>query len=286
MANEKSKEVAVKAQAGEMAAYDYGEELGTGFENQTQADYKLSWLTVLQSLSPQCKPPKDGGIEGAQPGQLFITGEDAIYDPDKEDLVVIPCYTDHVFVEWEKRKNGGGFVAIHQITDPVVTEAKAKCKFAELETEAGNDLVETFYIYALIEHSLDPVIIGFSSTKIKIYQDLMTKLRKHQIKVDGGRRVNPPLFANRCLVKTKLQKNNKGEYYNFLIVPAEPKVVDKNTGEVTVSALAASLIPFDDPRIEAAVELKEMIRSGKAEINYDAQNAGNGGAQEDEKAHF
>lgn len=278
-----SKEVAT-VKTGDVSTYAYSQDDGSGFENQTQADYKISWLTVLQSLSPQVKAPKDGGIEGARPGNLFITGDDQLHDPDETDLVLIPCCTEHVFVEWEPRAKGGGFVARYSINDPVVLEAKAKGKFGALKTVAENDLVETFYVYALTEHDQNPVIIGFNSTKIKVYQEWMTKLRKHQINV-GGSRQTPPLFANRCLFSTIAQHNNKGDFYNFKITPAEDAVVDKKTGEVTASALAASLIPPGDLLLEAAIALKDMVQSGKAEVDYDAQDTATE-APSDEKAHF
>lgn len=283
MSEETKKEVAT-VKAGDVSTYSYSQEDGTGFENQTQADYKISWLTVLQSLSPQVKPPKDGGVEGARPGNLFITGSEELYDPDEEDLIVIPCYTEHIFVEWEPRAKGGGFVGRYEITDPVVVAAKANGKFGELKTEAGNDLVDTFYVYAITEHDLNPVIIGFSSTKISVYQSWMTKLRKHQIQV-GDHRETPPLFANRSLFSTVSQKNNKGEFYNFQITPAVSEIVDKKSGEVISSALAASLLPPGDPRIEAALALKNMVQSGKAKVDYAAQNAGSA-PSEDAKAPF
>lgn len=274
-----SNEVAVTG--GNVATYAYGSEDGTGFENQTQADVKIPWLKLLQDTNPEVKR---GGLEGAEAGMLLI-GDDELYG-EEEGIVIIPCFTEHTFVEWEPRDKGGKFVARHDITSQVVADAKAKYKFGEYKTEAGNDLVDTFYVYAITEHDLAPLIIGFNSTKISVYQTWMGKLRKHLIQLENGNKVNPPLFANRVRITSKGQKNNKGDFFNFVISPAEEDITDAKTGEVVKSALAASLLPPDDERLKTAVEVKKIIQSGQAKVDFNAQTAESEATQEDGKAHF
>ena len=263
-----STDLAKKTASTELTAFDYGEDAGSGFENQTAADYSIPFLGVLQQMSPQVKDPDDGGIAGARPGMLLNTVTEELYSA-KEGLQFVPAHTEHVFVEWVPRESGGGFVAVHQINSDVVKRAKANAReYGKYRTDAGNDLVETFYVYGITCDDRDAgemLVIAFTSTKIKVYKRWNTKIGMFQIKTGDGRKVRPPLFAHRVKLTTSKEKNNKGEFYNLAINPAE-------------TDLTASLLSPDDPRFMAAKECKRMVESGMARAAYDSQdNAGGGG---------
>ena len=54
-----------------MAEYvDYGEDAGAGYDADTASDIQVPRIALLQSLSPQCAPVKEGGMEGAEAGAL------------------------------------------------------------------------------------------------------------------------------------------------------------------------------------------------------------------------
>lgn len=268
---DKKNELAKRAEGKLAPKYDYGNDAGAGWENTGTDDFTIPFLAILQSNSPQLAETEAEYIEGAKVGMLMNTATQELYD-GKTGLQLVPCYTQHLFVEWRNRQtDGGGFIGIHAADSKVVAEAKAASKqfgkyIVPVPDGIDHDLVETFYIYALIvdgDELIGPCMVSFSSTKIKAYKNIMTPLR--QVK---GR---PPLFAFRLDVTTVAEKNAKGSFYNFKIVPANGSVVD-------------SLLPPDHDFVLAGKEFKEQVAEGKAKIDHGGGNAGNGDG--DEKVPF
>jgi len=248
----------VKPEGGALAMPDFGAFAGMGFENQTSQDMAIPFLAVLQALSPQVQESDPTYIPGAKPGDLIntVTGE-LIQRP----ATFVPCYTEHVYVEWVPRDAGGGFVAVHGYNSEVVVSAKAKAeKFNELKTPEGNDLIETFYVYGLLldapdaQSSSTPIVIAFTSTKIKVYKALMTKLRT----IKG----NPPLFAFRLAITSVDAKNKKNQpYKNFKITPVGATLFDSANLPGT---------PFAG-LLEEGKALVEAIKGGLARAAVESQ---------------
>ena len=270
MATSKSVE-AKKDQA--MAAYDYGDDAGSGYESQSGDDIAIPFVSVLQSNSPQCADEDST----ARPGMIYNTvTEEAV--SGKEGLVLIPATTQHVFVEFVPRDEGGGFVGVHQVDSPEVKQAKSSCEFGQYKSSAGNELVETFYVYGVMEdddgNAGGMAVLAFTSSKIKVYKRWNTKLRMFTIN-NGGRKIRPPLFAHRVRLTTEKEKNAKGEFFNFKLQPAE-------------GDLQSSLIPPGDERMEAAKQCKDLIEGGEARASYETQEATSRvpGSDDDEPAPF
>jgi len=268
---QQSTEVVKKEEGGgEVQPYGaYGEYAGAGFEDTTSEDYSIPFLTVLQALSPQVQG--EAALEGAKPGMLFNTVTGELFE-GKTGLEFVPAHRERVYVEWVPRDQGGGFVGRHEQTSEIVMKAKQRASDpTSLKTEAGNDLIDTAYVYGIICHEdgrLESVVLAFTSTKLKVYRHLMTKLRQFTVQVNG-KKVNPPLFAYRLRVTTTTEKNKKGSFYNFKISAAE-------------GSLADSLLSTEDERFQAAVSLRNMILSGTAQANYESQGAEGGGAGGDD----
>lgn len=265
MAKRETTELAEQPKAGALAnIYDYGSEAGSGFENQTSADVKLPFITVLQDLSPQTKKNKPEFIQGAEPGILINTVTLELM-PDGVDFV--PATTEHVFVEWVPRNSGGGFVGKHAPNSDIVAQARAESKeFGKLKTANGNDLIETFYVYGIaISNGMPiPAVVAFSSTKIKVYKRWMTRVRTFQIDVNGRRQV-PPLFAHLARIGTVPETNKRGDdYFNFSVEPSN--------GDI-----ASSLLPPTDERFQAARSLREMVTRGAVQTSEESV-AATGGA--------
>ena len=217
----------VKAQDSTLAnQVDFGEFAGMGFENQTSDDVAIPFLNIIQHGSPQRLKNCPQYIEGANAGDVFnsVTNE-LLPNP----ACIVPCTTEHVYVEWIPREEGGtggGFVGVHALDSEVVLTAKQNAtERNKLKTESGNDLVETFQIYALLldsplaTESISPIVIGFTKTKIKVYKQLMTKLKTIKSR--------PPLFAFRLAISTfeDMSKNNE-PFQNFVIDAANGSLVE------------------------------------------------------------
>ena len=187
------------------AVYDYGDHAGAGFENTGREDYQVPMLYVTQALSPLVQEKK------VEAGMLVnnVTGE--VFD----EIVLVPCLTQHVFVEWVPREKGGGFVGVHSIDSPEVAQAKASSKeFGDYWLPNGNQLVETFYVYC-VTPAMEQVILPISSSKIKKYRGWMTRARSILVPLRDGRRINPPLYAHRYRLSITQEKGQQGIYYNI-----------------------------------------------------------------------
>lgn len=256
----KGTEVAVKDENTALAdASLYEQYAGSGFENQTADDYAIPFLQILQALSPQLE-----GNDNLKVGMIINTVTGEVFG-GKDGISFVPATTQHVFVEWKPRDQGGGFVAVHQPDSDLVRHVASTQEFGNYHTPEGNDLIETFYVYGvqvLEDGSGMEAVLAFSSTKIKKYKGWMTKAKTIQIQLPDGRRFPAPLFAHRYRLKTLNEKNKHGSFSNWDVV-----------GFDGASALECRLPP-SDPIFQQAVAVKDMIESGKARAAYESQTPG------------
>lgn len=297
MSKEKSKEpnaglTIPSPSGGAIVKYDYGEDAGGGFENQTDKDQNVPFFNVLQSNSPAVQENK---IEGARAGMIVNTATNDLYEatpPRGAGILVVPCITDRVFLEYVKRDKGGGFRGRHKPESKVVIESMAIAEkeglaFGEYPMPGAPDheLTETFELYLLLcqpgEEPL-PGVFGFQSTKIKHYKNWNSRLRRLTLPRfdEAGNQVgkfNPPIFAHLTRITTWLDKNSFGSFYNVSVK------ADQNDN------LPASMLAPDDLRYQMARDFKDFVLSGKAKIDYEkadgvAGQAGGGGRSADESA--
>lgn len=239
------------------AKWDYGQDAGSGFENQTQDDYQIPFLNQLQALSPEIGGSKDEKIAGAEVG-MFINSVSKKLLPE---VILVPCMTKHTFVEWKPREQGGGFVAEHAIDSPIVAEAKAAAAgdITKLKTEQGNDLIDTFAIFAILldepfaKEPSDMVVISFAKTKAKRYREIMTRLRTCK------EARNAPLFAHQLRMTSTDEVNPaKQPYKNVKLTPAVENDVVK------------SMLEPGHPILDAARALGDSVKAGAAKANFDS----------------
>jgi hypothetical protein len=199
----KKKAVAKPTEVG-VSYYDETD-AGAGFEDFTQDDIAIPFINVLQKLSPQVDEDNALFIDGAKPGMLFNTVTDELFDKDK-GIVVIPVHRVHQYIEWVPRDSGGGFVAAHDPTDPMIQQEKEVAAFGEMRSPDGNDLVDTFTVYAIrVREDLtyEPIVLSFSKTQIGVYRKWMSRARSIVLRTPDGKRVTPPLFSHTYLLTVR-----------------------------------------------------------------------------------
>lgn len=255
-----------KAKETQVAAggFDYGEYAHAGFEGTTINDLSIPFINVLQSNSPEVE---DELIEGCKPGDLVNSVTKEIL---KQPVVVIPVYKEAAVVEWVPRTKGGGLVDRHELDSEIFLNAikanggsrippkDADGKRIPFKSPAGNDLVETYYVYCLImnEEGTETegyCVLSFSSTKIKVHKDWMTAMYTQK-----GR---PPIFANRCKISTTKQKNESGTFYNYNIGPF---------GETWRASLINPGTEEGQALLQEAKEFGDMIDQGLARADFDS----------------
>lgn len=252
-----NKKAVIKPNKGQaVQKYDYGTDVGGGFENQTSEDVVMPFINVLQALSPQLET-----IPGAKVGTLFNNTTDDLY-PDGLDFV--PAITEHCYIEWIPRDAGGGFIARYEITDPAVLKAKQEStEFGKLSV-GDHDLVETYNVYCVLCEGPNPVdmfMLSFTSSKIKVYKKYNSRWNRFQVLGPGNIKVTPPLFGHATRLTTFKDKNKVGqEFYNFTLAP-------------TGTDMQASLLPPDDPRYIKARELRDLYKQGVLRPDFDSAKA-------------
>lgn len=248
-----------------MAAFDFGDDAGKGFENQTKEDFSIPFLTVLQGLSPQVQmedsPYKVGMIYNTVT-ERGVKGS--------EGLKIVPVTTEHKYVEYVPRDAGGGFVAVHDPNSALVEDAKRRStKYGKYKTPEGNELVETFALYAIDADTLEGFVIPFSSTKIKIYKDWNSRINLFNHRMYGIKS-QPPMYAHVVRLTTEKENRTSGDSYNYRMNPVNPdRVVD---GKL-YPAILCSMIGPNDPRYQAAKGFLEMIQSGMAKADHASHSA-------------
>jgi len=244
--------------------FDYGDYAHAGFEGTTINDLSIPFINVLQSNSPEVE---DELIPGCKPGDLVNSVTKEIL---KQPVVIIPVYKEAAVVEWVPRTKGGGLVDRHGLDSEVFLNAikanggsrippkDADGKRIPFKSAAGNDLVETYYVYCLIMNAEGTetegyCVLSFSSTKIKVHKDWMTAMYTQK-----GR---PPIFANRCKVSTTKQKKESGTFYNYNIGPFADSWRESLINPGTEEGMAL---------LKEAKEFGDMIDQGLAHADFDS----------------
>lgn len=267
-----SKSVATVDRGGALAivgGYD-AEDLGKGFEDITIDDLTIPFLAILQSGNPQVKKDKGVYIPGAEPGMLFNTVTQEIFD-GKEGVLFIPVHRIHKFIEWIPRDQGGGLVSVLEPTDEQVVALRKENKFGKMQNGEGNEVVETFTVYGLAFRPNGTYIraaLSFSSSNIKHYKRWMTTAMNVQIPVEGRDPITPPLFAHAYRVRTQFVEKGGNDWYQYQI------------GFENGTAEASRLATSDNRFIEAKKFRGEAVAGGvqldyeKADRGDDAEDGG------------
>jgi hypothetical protein len=252
MATKKSNAV---AKASSQAVADWGDYAGnsTGFEGADRSELAIPFINLLQSNS---EVVEDGN---AKAGQLYNNVMETIHD----ELTIVPCARQRVFVEWVPVEDGGGLVAVHEPdSDFVKTALKAhdnNPRDMKVDGEKGqHDLVETIYLYCLVvdeDGGLERAVISFASSKLKKYRQFFTRASSQMMSVNG-RKFNLPLWAHRWVLSSEqeVSKANGKKFQNFTL---------RWDGE---TAKEARLTPKDEMFV-AGQEFHDLVIGGEAKAD-------------------
>ena len=202
--------------------YDWSQAESTGFENVSQRDLGIPFLTILQSNSPQVnradKNYATKKIDGAQAGDIINTVTNSVVCAvdDETPLEFIPCSYERLFVEWKPRNEGGGFVKAHR--DERILGECTRDENNKDVLKNGNLIVNTAYFYgiALIDGEKVQAVIGFSSTQLKKARQWLQRMQS--IKFDGPKgRFTPPMFSHAYGLTSVVESNADGSWFGWKI---------------------------------------------------------------------
>ena len=89
--------VTTKTNAGALSTNIFEADANAGSQNMTQEDLALPFLKVLGQLSPEVNKMNEKFIEGAEPGMIFNTVTNQLFD-GKKGVDVIPVFYERKYV--------------------------------------------------------------------------------------------------------------------------------------------------------------------------------------------
>jgi len=182
--------------------------------DHTSDELAIPFLVILQKGSPQVDEGSSDRIDGAKPGMIYntVTGE------LRDQLEVIPCAKQRVFVEWIPRDDGGGSVGQYAPGSPEVLSA-VPGKSARAMKIGENDLIETVYQFVLdlTEDGTNCALIGMSSTQLKAARQWGTMIEGARMTGRNGVAFKPPRYAYRYGLTTVLRSKDKWTWYTWQV---------------------------------------------------------------------
>jgi len=190
---------------------------GRGSENVGTDDLVIPRLEIVQALSPAAKRGDPGYVDGAQAGMLTNSVSRVLYG---DHVVVVPVYYMKQYLVWRDRKQApgesdreyasrpttgffGAFYTMGEASERVEQEGGAAAHIVIIDTPQ--------HLCLLLSGTGDTeeIMVSMPRTKAKVSRQWNSMVR-----MVGGDR-----FSRVYKVGTGLQKNAKGDFYNFDIKP-------------------------------------------------------------------
>ena len=261
MAGKKKNLLAVKGSSAPAKTGDLFEShAGEGFEGADKDSFAIPFITILQSMSPQCKKSDGAYIKGAEEGEIFNT----VTEDRGESLSLIPCYYSRSFIEWGNRDEGGGFVGEYSVDEGL--ELLATCERNDKGKDQlpnGNILVDTrahFVIILKEDGTVEPAIISMSSTQVKKSKQWMSIMNGIQFTDKKNKLYTPPMFSHIYTLTTVPETNGDFSWMGWKIE------IDS--------------VVKDPSLVEAAMDFKKAVQKGSAKADH-SKAEGAGSSEED-----
>jgi hypothetical protein len=250
-------EVAVNEQKTNLPAdeFDYGKYEGAG--QADASELLIPFLGILHYSSPQVDKASPRFIKGAEPGMILNSATGELMEKFQALIVA----TEHNYVKYIPRDDGGGFEGILAPDDPLVLQLRSEqSQFGALKLDGGKrELIETYYTYVFAK-AFGPAfraIVGYKSTQIKRFKAWRTLNNEFKYEVNG-RWIQPPVWSHMFEFSSVPDSNKKGKFFSWKI---EPRGGSKET----------AFVSKHDPIWAEAAAMHDSLGAGKIKANYAAQ---------------
>ena len=175
-----------------------------GYEEIDNDTMAIPFVRIAQAINSELNPKGPDFIQGLSQGDFFNTVNKKVYG---DEIRAIILKFERIYIEWKPER--GGFVGYHKQED--LEKIVADWTFGAMKTIKGNDLVEYYVYYLLIEGHEDEgvVIMSLASSNLKIAKQLNRMLKTHRL--PNG---NPaPPYALIFKFYSEQRSNDKGTWY-------------------------------------------------------------------------
>ena len=248
-----SNEVAIKKEAGAVAAINIEQFADEGFDNVDSKSLALPFLKVLGQLSPQVTQGDSQFIADARPGMIYNTVTNELYN-GAEGINVIPCFYKLEYIEWKDRDKGAVAPVNVYPSDSDIMSKTTRGDDGKDRLENGNYVEETasHYVMVVEPEKSSTALITMKSTqrkKSKKWNSMMMSLR--QQRKNGKGFFKPAPFTQKYLLATVLEKNNMGSWFGWEI---------SHVGAVESEEV-----------LKAAFDFYESCKKGSVRVNHNTE---------------
>ena len=208
-----------------LATMNFAEDSGSGFEAMGADDMAIPFISILQSLSPQCKKSEEKYVKGAEEGMFINTVTNEIFSGET-GINIIPCFFEKVILEWKPKR--AGLAGMHPKDTPLLANAEKNEKGQDVLGN-GNILSPTAQYYSLFlnDGKIDKVVISMSSTGLKVSRRWNRSMATLTMKNPDGIEFIPPMYSHIYNMKSTAESNDQGSWMNWLEGPGT-LITDEN----------------------------------------------------------
>lgn len=207
MANDLTKKEANELEErklGTLATFMAEDDNDSGFEDMDASTRAIPFIKVVNAQTPELDQDNPLYIQGVRQGDIINS---VIHKNYGKSINFVVAKFEHIVTEW--KPNRGGFVGYHT---PIEGEKRAVDKtFGAWKTKEGNDLVDTYMYYMVIEgHETDGVVVfAADSSDLKEARKLNSMLST-RFDANGKRAMGHQQVYR---MSTQKATNDKGSWY-------------------------------------------------------------------------
>jgi hypothetical protein len=215
-------------------------------------------MNLLQSNSGEVQEGHEKYVEDAVSGDMYVKTQKELYK-GKEGIKVIPCYYKRTFNEWSTRTSKES--DDEKLLAPIVHYKDFIKEGLTERSEDNKDVIISNpnreirdtrnFVCMVLDKNYNfyqPAVITFDISKIKVsneWQGLISQ--KRMPREDGNGTFKLPMYACIYTLKSKDEKNRKGQYFKNYAIFDDRQLDPKKSQDQELYLMAKDICKtFDD----------------------------------------
>jgi len=192
----------------------FEDDAGKGLGKLTQEDLALPFLKILGQLSPEVNKRDGKYVKGSEPGMIYNSVSNELYDGEK-GIDVLPCHYKLEYVEWQNIGEGSGApVNIYSSSSDILSKTTRGTDFKD-RLPNGNYIEKTASHFVIILGDAPcTALINMKSTQLKTSRKWNSMMAGVRLKGKNGL-FTPSSFSHIYRLRTVQQSNDKGTWFGW-----------------------------------------------------------------------